>query len=256
MNNADFTVLSVAFAYYKEMTYEHFLNMKDRRHNGLTLILSGTIRMTYADGTSVIANAGSIILQRKGDSYRLDIIDKLGAEYIVISYCTEPENVISQLLPEHIFSGTHFRRYRDAFEEAARVYSSSGICQSALLRALVQEILCSIIRENHHGSLMKNADPAANAKYYMDEYFERNISAEDLAAVSGVCSSHLRMVFKKTYGESPNHYLNRVRIERAKEMIASGMFNLEEIAAACGFRNVYYFSRVFKEYTGTTPGRY
>lgn len=256
MNNADFTVTSVAFAYYKEMAGGNFLNIKNRRHNGLTLVLSGNLRLTYAGGNAITAEAGSIILQKAGDSYRLDAAGKFGTEYIVISYSAEPESIIAELLPEHIFRSMHFRRFRDAFEEAARVNASSGICQASLLKALVQEILCSIIRESYHGSIMKADDPAASAKYYIDEYFDRSISAEDLAAVSRVCASHLRAVFKQTYGETPNHYLNRVRIEHAKGMIASGMFTLDEVAESCGFRNVYYFSRVFKEYTGTPPGKY
>jgi len=256
MNNDDFTVTSVAFAYYKEMAYGHTFTMKKRKYNGLTLILSGAMSLTYTDDSSFTAEAGSIILQRAGDSYTLEVTDKLGTEYIVISYIAEPDENISELLPGAVFRGTHFRRYRDAFEEAARVYSSSGICQSVLLRALVQEILCTVIRESHHGKLMKTAESAASAKFYIDEYYDRNISAEDLAAVSGICPSHLRVVFKRTYGETPNHYLNRVRIEHAREMITSGMFDLNEVAAACGFRNVYYFSRVFREYIGITPGRY
>ena len=103
---------------------------------------------------------------------------------------------------------------------------------------------------------MKAADPAVFAKYYIDEYFDRSISAADLSAVSGISASHLRELFKKTYGETPNHYLNRIRVERAKEMIASGMFTISEVACACGFQNVYYFNRVFKSFTGITPGRY
>ena len=47
-----------------------------------------------------------------------------------------------------------------------------------------------------------------------------------------------------------------VRVERAKKMLESGIFRLDEIAAACGFANVYYFSTVFKAVTGTPPSRY
>lgn len=247
---------SVAFAYYKEMAGGHVLNMKKRRHNGLTLVLSGSLRLTYDDGSAVNAQSGEIVLQKKDDSYKLEATDKLGTEYIVISYCAEPDDIIKKLLPDRVFRGTHFRRYRDAFEEAARVYASTGVCQSALLRALVQEILCTVIREGYRGELIKNADPAASAKYYIDEYFERSITAADLSAVSGISASHLRTLFRRTYGETPNRYLNRVRVEKAKEMLASGMFTISEVAESCGFLNVHYFSRVFREYTSTTPGRY
>ena len=84
----------------------------------------------------------------------------------------------------------------------------------------------------------------------------RLLSAENVAAVVGLSPSHLRALFREAGEESPIRYLNRVRIEHAKEMIASGMFHLDEIAAACGFSSVYYFSRVFKSYVGVPPGKY
>ena len=78
----------------------------------------------------------------------------------------------------------------------------------------------------------------------------------EIAAAVGLSESHLRTLFRRARGEPPVRYLNRVRVERAKEMLASGQFPLEEIAVACGFQNEYYFSRVFKEFTGISPGRY
>ena len=256
MNNADFTVTSVPFAYYKEVANGHFINIKNRKHNGITLVLSGTLKQFFSDGSESTADAGDIIIQRRGDSYRLESVGDFGTEYIVISYTADREDELSSLLNTRVFRTGHFRRYRDSFSEAARIHLSSGICQAPLLRALVQEILCNIIIESQPYTLLTAKNPAAAAKYHIDEYFDRSISANDLEAVSGVCASHLRTVFKKAYGESPNRYLNRVRVERAKEMLASGMFTVSEVAESCGFLNVYYFNRVFKEYTGTTPGKY
>ena len=90
----------------------------------------------------------------------------------------------------------------------------------------------------------------------MDQYFDCPLSIENIAAVVGLSSSYLRTLFQKSENESPNHYLNRVRIEHAKQMLLSEMFTIDEVAYACGFQNVYYFNRVFKKFTGITPGKY
>jgi AraC-like DNA-binding protein len=91
---------------------------------------------------------------------------------------------------------------------------------------------------------------------FLEQNFSLPISCSLLAQEVGVSPSHLRSIFKKEYGTSPVRALNEIRIHRAKAMIKSGIFTLQEVAAACGFQNEYYFSRVFKEYVGTSPGKY
>ena len=55
---------------------------------------------------------------------------------------------------------------------------------------------------------------------------------------------------------SYEQYLRRVRIERAKRMLASTRVEIERIGQACGFRDRHYFHRVFKRASGVTPGAY
>lgn len=255
MKNADFTVSNVSFVYYRKYSSNYALNVRSRRYNGLTLVLSGSLCISFDDQT-YSAGPGSIILQRTGDSYRLFVGSEEDVEYIVISYLTEPAGIVPELLPEHVFRTEHIRRYRDAFEQALRVYNSRGICASPLLRALVQEILCNIIRESYPKSLLAENNPAAIARFFIEEYFDQDISSDDIAEAAGCSASHLRVLFRRAYGETPIQFLNRIRVERACEMISSRMFRLDEVAAACGFQNVYYFNRVFKSITGTTPGKY
>ncbi|MBQ7335079.1 MAG: helix-turn-helix domain-containing protein [Clostridia bacterium] len=257
MEYPDFNVCKVAFAYYRVYRPQYCLHMREREHNGLTLVLSGQLKLTSPDGESVIARENDIIFQHIGDSYRLEATGDTNAEYIVISYLATSPQTLDTLLPDmRIYTPEHRRRYRDAFERAARTYSAGGICSEALLRALVQQILCHIIRENYPKALCAADNPAAYAKYYMEEYFDQFLTADAIAKAAHCSLSHLRVLFKKAYGVPPMHYLNSVRVERAKEMLSSGLFRLEEIATACGFQNVYYFSRVFKSFTGISPGKY
>ena len=256
MEYVDFTVSEVSFAYYKKCAQGFVLDMVCRPADGLTLVLEGEVELAYADRTWT-ARRGDIILQRKGDVYRLHGVGETPVEYIVISYVAEPREVLSELLPEaRVITPRHTRRYRDGFERAARLYLSSGVCSIPHVRATVQEILCNIVREGYPDVLSSGENPVAAAYYYMEEFFYRPLAAADIAEAAGVSPSYLRLLFKQSVGESPMRCLNRIRIERAKTMLSSGMFRVDEIATACGFRNVYYFSRVFKEITGSTPGKY
>lgn len=71
--------------------------------------------------------------------------------------------------------------------------------------------------------------------------------------------TYLRRKFNASVGISPAKYLNTVRIGHAKKLIARRLENymsLSEIAEKCGFSDERYFTRVFKQYTGITPGEY
>lgn len=255
MRENDFTVTQVPIAHYRNYSKGYALTIKNRKFHGLTLILSGQLKMTLAERT-ITAVPGDVLLQRAGDAYRLEATEPSGAEYIVISYEVDDAEALLSLLPDRIFSLEHLSRYRHAFENVARVFGSYGICHKPLLRSLVQEILCNIIRDHYPIILSSEKNPVEYAKQYMEQYFNRDLTSEHIASVVGVSPSHLRALFQKNEGISPIRYLNRIRVERAKELLASGMFALSEIADACGFQNVYYFNRVFKKHVGVPPGKY
>ena len=88
---------------------------------------------------------------------------------------------------------------------------------------------------------------------YLETRFAEDISSERLAAYMGYSRARLFVLFREHTGLTPNDCLQRIRIRRAKEMLANGDGTAAEIAAACGFADPGYFSRVFRRYTGLTP---
>lgn len=65
----------------------------------------------------------------------------------------------------------------------------------------------------------------------------------------------LYRLFKSKTGISHKQYLLNYRIEQAKLLLRMGT-SVKNTAASCGFNDSFYFSRVFKEYTGSSPSRY
>lgn len=62
--------------------------------------------------------------------------------------------------------------------------------------------------------------------------------------------------FKKRIGISPIHYLNELRIEKAKELLEAGTMNISTISSIVGFQDPLYFSKVFKKSTGMSPNKF
>ncbi len=77
-----------------------------------------------------------------------------------------------------------------------------------------------------------------------------------LASELSVSPSTLRAHFALLRGYAPLHYLQRLRLERALELIRSSTLNLEEIASLCGYYSASHLNRNIKRATGQTPGHF
>ncbi|MFB9760829.1 response regulator [Ectobacillus funiculus] len=88
---------------------------------------------------------------------------------------------------------------------------------------------------------------------YIHEHFSENITLNDLANQVYISRNYLSQIFKKATGVSFNQYLTQVRMEKARAMILEGKYLIYEIAEKVGFKNVPYFSTLFKKHTGLNP---
>ena len=77
----------------------------------------------------------------------------------------------------------------------------------------------------------------------------------ELAESCGLSETHFRRLFKAHTGASPQEFMAALRIGRAKEMLGEGR-SIKETAASLGFRDVFYFMRLFKKISGVSPGRF
>ncbi len=88
---------------------------------------------------------------------------------------------------------------------------------------------------------------------YMENRYREKITRERLAEIAGVSRSHYSILFKQRTGFSPNEYLSRLRVNRAKELLIHGSGTLREIAQKVGYKDEFYLSRRFKQQTGAPP---
>lgn len=116
-----------------------------------------------------------------------------------------------------------------------------------------------VIYENTEHSLTDIS--AAEIVAQMEKYFQNNftsaISYKMFYDLFGFNETYLSHVFKLQRGITPNKYVTKLRIEKAKEMILlQPDTHLKKIAAQVGYDDAFYFSRVFKEMTGISPSEF
>ncbi|NOZ48799.1 MAG: AraC family transcriptional regulator [Chloroflexi bacterium] len=95
-----------------------------------------------------------------------------------------------------------------------------------------------------------------NTMIFLREHYDMPFSATETAAAVGVSQSHLRALFSRWLGESPQRYHTRCRIDQAKRLLRGQRLMVFEVAYHVGYNDARYFSRVFKHLTGQTPSTF
>ena len=88
-----------------------------------------------------------------------------------------------------------------------------------------------------------------------DHYAEPDVLAA-LVERSGLSEKSFTRRFKAATGHAPLDYVQRLRIEEAKELLETTAEPVESIGRAVGYEDTSFFRRLFKRQTGTTPTRY
>ncbi|MBN1778474.1 MAG: response regulator [Clostridiales bacterium] len=92
-------------------------------------------------------------------------------------------------------------------------------------------------------------------KTYVDQHIREDISLDQAAKVCGMSRSYFSSLFKKETGEGLNDFINRRKMERAKELMLLHRMKAYEAAYAVGISDESYFSKLFKKYIGVSPKR-
>ena len=94
------------------------------------------------------------------------------------------------------------------------------------------------------------------AEAYIRENLSRKITLREISKVAGLSAPYFSTIFKEEMGENLSRYINRLRVERASTMLLETNVSLSEISSECCFQDQSWFSKIFKSFTGISPGRY
>ena len=103
---------------------------------------------------------------------------------------------------------------------------------------------------------IRHASVLRKAERYIWENYTRKISLKEISEAGGLSAPYFSTIFKKEMGENLSSYLNRLRVERAAAFLTETGKSLNEIAQLCGFEDQSWFSKIFKTFTGMSPGKY
>lgn len=146
------------------------------------------------------------------------------------------------------------------FKEMASCFQSDSLTSALRLKAALLQVIAFYIEntviEDIHLVSSASVEKLALVLTYIDGHISEDITVEQLAELLHFHPNYFIRFFKAHMGSSPMHYINKIKLEKARELLEVTDMNISEVAEASGFKDLFYFSRIFKNYTGFSPSEY
>lgn len=127
-------------------------------------------------------------------------------------------------------------------------YKCMGIFYEILSE--LQKATSNYLPQNKYALIEKGVD------YIHLHFCDCEISYTEIAKLCGISYSYFKRLFKEKFGVSPVRYVTILKTDRASELLSAKRYSVSEVSEICGFKNVYYFSRVFKKVKGISPSSF
>ncbi len=88
---------------------------------------------------------------------------------------------------------------------------------------------------------------------YIQEHYQEEISTTQIARSASISVSECLRCFRSMIGTTPIAYLKQLRVQKASGLLGTTDWKIAEIAAQCGFQEMSYFAKSFREIKGCTP---
>lgn len=98
--------------------------------------------------------------------------------------------------------------------------------------------------------------PIKIAVEFLRQNYHEDITLQQTAEKAGFNPSYFSTLFSSSTGITFTDFFTKLRLNRAKELLKTTNMKIYEIAEAIGYRNSYYFSRIFRKFEGVTPFEY
>jgi AraC-like DNA-binding protein len=94
------------------------------------------------------------------------------------------------------------------------------------------------------------------ARLFIDERFDEAIDLDAMAREADLSRFHFVRAFRNEFQTTPHQYLQAKRIQRAKQLLASGNFSVTDVCFEVGFESLGSFSALFRRIVGQPPATY
>lgn len=115
---------------------------------------------------------------------------------------------------------------------------------------------CPAEEKNPSEKTLRDGQRMKSMLQYIQARYGEELTLAKIAQSAAVSENECMRCFRSMTGSSPIQYVRQVRIQRAAELLAATDRRISDIGASCGFQEMSYFARTFRELKGCTPREY
>ena len=252
-----------AAGYFRLQTSPVFVT---ERPNGrgdyqLLYIASGKVHL-YQDGKEKIIPKGNMILFRPGDKqmYNIYLEDKPETYWVHFTGSDVDALLDYYEMPKSdnvFFTGTS-PDYQWLYRQMIQELQLQRVNYEDLLNMNLRHIFLMINRYLKEGNDIGSdvLNEIERATHYFTENYNQFISIKDYASKRHMTDCWFNRIFKQVVKVTPMQYILSLRITNAINLLDNSDYNITQVAAAVGYDNPLYFSRLFAKHVGVPPTEY
>lgn len=227
-----------------------------RPSNQLFCMISGTRDYYDKNGCKFFsASAGDVLFMPTGSGYRTTVTSPEGCRGIGILFSIYDEEKHEIILDHTVrliardenqyYSQTMYRLLDYVLQGGFSNLKAKELLYNLLYSLSTDQ---SLMQTNPH---LKSITPAIR---YMEDNLQSTLSIDMLAEMCFMSKSTFHRRFLAELHMSPTAYHLKMRVQKGRDLLQSGMYSVEQVAELMGFCDTGYFSRMFKKYTGEYAG--
>jgi len=237
--------------------------------HAFTMIYAGEQVIYNQEGFKIHLKAGQMAWIKKGLYTVNDILPKQGNfkagliffDRALLTRLLVParnKHEVSPVIPKDFFK-LDTPQYLEAFWKSLRALQSNfpnapKSLYETKLTEFFQVLQTAFPDLNTHLHAMGKSVPKG-LKPFMEQHFDKALTIEDYAYLSGRSTSTFRREFKIKFGASPRQWIIQKRMEKAKSILDQHTIEVSQLALEVGYENTSHFISAYKKCFGETPGQ-
>lgn len=236
--------------------YKHLCTTKTRQMKmRIGVILDGMGTFTYVNQKVNVKRGDIVIIPEKIFCYS-EWVGEPDIRVIYLSFKLNTDNTLTNYSLQ-TFSLDGNAEQSEIIDAVIEIHSKlQGDMQSQLIAYSEFYMLLSKLLPIMENGRKKYKKELCEAIAYITDNWNRDFKFSDVATHCCACEAKLYRLFKEQLGQSPNDYLNSIKVNYAMQYLESSEYLVNEVSYMCNFHSETAFRKVFRKYIGTTPSDY